>query len=62
MMTFSIRQSPQLSEGNRGLDLAYEVGRWCYYNDEPCPYNRDEDVCEWYRGYTMALRENEKNR
>lgn len=47
-----------IQEKARGgvYDIAYETGQWCYWNDEPCPYNRDEDVAEWHRGWTAAYR------
>ncbi len=36
------------------LDVAYEVGRWCYYNDAECPYRTDHEFVEWRRGYADA--------
>lgn len=44
----------QVATDERRLDLAYEVGRWCYRNDEPCPYRTDHDFAEWRRGFNDA--------
>lgn len=40
------------------IDLAFEVGSFCYWNDEPCPYTLPQDVAEWYRGYLAASENN----
>lgn len=40
------------------MSKPYVVGRWCYYNDEPCPYvDADEEFEDWRKGYMDALRE-----
>ncbi|HEX6956288.1 MAG TPA: hypothetical protein VF156_15545 [Agromyces sp.] len=36
------------------LEVAYEVGRWCYFNDAECPYRTDHEFVEWKRGYADA--------
>lgn len=48
--------APAFERSAVGIDLAFEVGSWSYWNDEPCPYRRDEDVAEWYAGYLAASR------
>jgi hypothetical protein len=38
---------------------AYDVGGWCYHNDEPSPYTHDEPYMldAWKRGFVSASKQ-----
>lgn len=33
---------------------AWDVGWWCWFNDQLCPYTNDLDRMEWEAGYNFA--------
>ena len=52
-----------VGEKARGrFDVAFEVGQWSYWNDEPCPYpvSDQHGLAEWYRGFLAASQADEQ--
>lgn len=57
MTALGVRELLELTvrvDDEQQVDVAYEVGRWCYFNDADCPYTHDHEFVEWKRGYADA--------